>query len=133
MVPARRAPAPRVLLAEDDPDLREVMQAGLEDDGLPVTAVADGERALARARTHRPCGVVLDLRLPGLAGEEVAGRLRAVLGAAPPILVVTAVADPQERTERAGGLLYPRKPFAIDDLVTAVHAVLAAGSPPRPR
>jgi DNA-binding response OmpR family regulator len=128
MVSECRAPAPRVLLVEDDPDIREVMQAGMEDDGLAVTAVADGEQALTWARTHRPCGVVLDLRLPGMAGEEVAERLRAALGAAPPILVVTAVPDPQPRTERAGGLLDLRKPFDIADLVTAVRAVLAAGS-----
>lgn len=129
MLATGREPAPRVLLVEDDPDLRELMQAGLEQAGLAVTAAADGEQALAWARRHRPAVVVLDLRLPGMAGEEVAGRLRALPGAAPPVLVVTAVADPRERTERAGGLLYLRKPFRLDELVTAVRAVLAAGSP----
>jgi DNA-binding response OmpR family regulator len=129
MIAERHAAAPRVLLVEDDRDIRELMQAGLENDGLAVTAVADGEHALAWATAHRPAVVVLDLRLPGMAGEEVAGRLRAVLGAALPVLVVTAVADPQERTKRAGGLLYLRKPFQIADLVAAVRAVLSAVSP----
>jgi CheY-like chemotaxis protein len=101
----RDAVAPRVLLVEDDRDIRELMQAGLEDAGLPVAAVADGEHALTWATTHRPAVVVLDMRLPGIDGEEVAARLRAALGATLPILVVTAVADPLERTERAGGML----------------------------
>jgi DNA-binding response OmpR family regulator len=127
----RHAAAPRVLLVEDDPDIREVMQAGLEQAGLAVTAVADGEQALAWATRRRPAAVVLDMLLPGMAGEEVAGRLRALPGA-PPLLVVTAVADPRERAERAGGLLYLRKPFQIAELVTAVRAVLYASSPAVP-
>jgi DNA-binding response OmpR family regulator len=124
--------APRVLLVEDDRDIRELMQAGLEDAGLPVAAMADGEQALTWAMAHRPAVVVLDMRLPGMEGEEVATRLRTALGAALPILVVTAVSDPQERTERAGGMLYLRKPFDIDELVTAVRAVLYAASPDAP-
>jgi DNA-binding response OmpR family regulator len=129
MIAERPAAAPGILLIEDEQDIREFMQAGLEDAGLAVTAVADGEQALTCATAHRPAVVVLDMRLPGMTGEDVAGRLRAVLGAALPIVVVTAVADPQERTERAGGLLYLRKPFEIDELVTAVRAVLSAVSP----
>jgi two-component system, OmpR family, response regulator MprA len=127
----RDAVAPRVLLVEDDRDIRELMQAGLEDAGFRVAAMADGECALTWAATHRPAAVVLDMRLPGMDGVEVARRLRAALGATLPILVVTAVADPLERTERAGGMLYLRKPFAMVELVTAVHAVLSAASPPR--
>lgn len=131
MLAERHAAAPRVLLVEDDRDIREVMQAGLEDAGLAVTAVADGERALNWARRQRPAVVVLALRLPGMAGEELARRLRSQPGAAPPV-VVTAVADPQEQTERAGGLLYLRKPFEITELVTAVRADLSAVSPAGP-
>ncbi|HEV7213527.1 MAG TPA: response regulator [Chloroflexota bacterium] len=125
-------PAPPVLLVEDDDDMRDLMQAGLVGDGLPVTAVADGEQALTWAATHRPAAVVLDMRLPGMDGEEVAAQLRAALGAALPILVVTAAADPVECTERAGGLMYLRKPFDIDDLTTAVRAVLSAVTPAVP-
>ncbi|HEV7216563.1 MAG TPA: hypothetical protein VGP33_15750 [Chloroflexota bacterium] len=51
------------------------------------------------------------MRPPGMVGEEVAARLRAALGAALPILVMTAVADPLGCTERAGGLKYLRMPF----------------------
>jgi CheY-like chemotaxis protein len=130
-IPRRIAVTPRVLLVEDDRDIRELMQAGLEDAGFRVAAMADGECALTWAATHRPAAVVLDMRLPGMDGVEVARRLRAALGATLPILVVTAVADPLERTERAGGMLYLRKPFAMVELVTAVHAVLSAASPPR--
>lgn len=124
--------APRILLVEDDDDMRDLMLEGMEDDGLPVTAVADGEHALMWATTHRPAVVVLDMRLPGMDGEEVATRLRAALGAALPILVVTAMADPLECTERAGGMMYLRKPFDITELVTAVRAVLYAASPAAP-
>jgi len=136
---ATRTPVPQsdvlarpVLLVEDDDDMRYLMQEGMEGDGLPVTAVADGEQALTWAATHRPAVVVLDMRLPGMDGEEVATRLRATLGAALPILVVTAVADPLECTERAGGLMYLRKPFDVDELTTAVRAVLSAVSPAVP-
>ncbi|HEY8741878.1 MAG TPA: response regulator transcription factor [Chloroflexota bacterium] len=128
MVPKRNSPAPRILLVEDDDDTRDLMQEGMEDAGLPVTAVADGEQALTWATTHRPALIVLDMRLPGIDGEEVARRLRAAFGAALPILVVTAAADPQGCTERAGGMIFLRKPFIMSELTTAVRAILYASS-----
>ena len=67
-------PERRVLLVDDDPDIRAMYGARLSADGFEVSFAADGHEALAAA-TDRPAMILLDLRMPGPNGLEVLGRL----------------------------------------------------------
>jgi len=68
-------PERRVLLVDDDPDIREMYGARLSADGFDVSFAADGHQALAAA-TGRPAMILLDLHMPGPNGIEVLGRLK---------------------------------------------------------
>ncbi|MEN8182871.1 MAG: response regulator [Myxococcota bacterium] len=70
-----RSPA-RVLLVDDDPDLRRLLAGTLESEGIAVSKAADGEDALRQARQEPPSLILLDARLPGLPGLEVCRALR---------------------------------------------------------
>ena len=83
--------ATRILLVEDDPDVRLALRLLLEDDGYDVLEAIDGEQGLLRAGTHGPDVVLVDLKLPGMHGFEVVRRLRRTSGV--PIVVVTAQVD----------------------------------------
>ncbi|MDP9271861.1 MAG: response regulator [Chloroflexota bacterium] len=72
------APGSPVLIVEDDADLREVYADALAAEGYGVELASDGNEALARlsAASELPCAVLLDLRMPGMDGWELARRLR---------------------------------------------------------
>jgi DNA-binding response OmpR family regulator len=116
----------RVLVVDDDPEIREVVTWLLEDEGLPVETAADGQRALDCATRARPALIVLDMGLPIISGEEVAVRLRAHYGEPPPIIVVSADGRAAEKAARIGAQEYLHKPFDIDELVRQVRGALAA-------
>jgi DNA-binding response OmpR family regulator len=126
----RRPPggeAKRILVVEDDADVAELIRVTLEDDGLPVTVVADGERALAALGQAPPALVVLDLMLPGISGLEVCRRLRADADTARlPIVIVTAKASEADRVVglELGADDYLTKPFSARELVARIRAVL---------
>jgi DNA-binding response OmpR family regulator len=125
----------RILVAEDDPTIAEVIARYLEHDGHDVECVADGPTALHKALTTHPDLVVLDIMLPGLDGLEVCRRLRA--GSSTPVVLLTAL---DAEGDRIAGLEhgaddYVTKPFSPRELALRVRAVLrrAAGmSGPRP-
>jgi CheY-like chemotaxis protein len=113
-------PTPLVLVVDDDPDIVRVIRGVLEDEGLAVTTAADGGRALAIAAEQAPDLAVLDVGLPVLDGRQVAARLRDLLGAAFPVLAITAdghAAEKARQMQAYGGL---RKPFELNDLVAEV-------------
>jgi CheY-like chemotaxis protein len=94
-------------------------------EGYPVIAVADGAEALRRAAEVEPSLLLLDMRMPGVTGWEVARRLRE-RGSAPPILVMTAAQDARLWAEQIGAAGYLPKPFDLDDLLTAVERLWPA-------
>lgn len=112
-----------ILLVEDDPALREVQGMLLEYERLRFEAVTDGQEALAWLDDHRPALVILDWRLPRVAGGPVLAGVRERYGDTVPVLVVSAVADAQE-VRAAGADAYLRKPYAIEDLVGAIRKLL---------
>src|SRR5438874_2270620 len=75
-MPAPSRPAIRLLIVEDDDDLRDSLRGRFERLGLAVTAAASGEEALARAAHARPDVALLDLHLPGMGGLELLGKLK---------------------------------------------------------
>ncbi len=119
---------PRVLIVDDDPDIRDVAAMKLALAGLDVRAEADGERGLAAALETRPDVVLLDWMMPNLTGLDVCRQLRAMPETAhTTIIMLTAKAQETdiERGFDAGADDYIVKPFSPRELVTRVEAVLA--------
>jgi DNA-binding response OmpR family regulator len=114
----------RVLVVEDDATTRDLLITILEDDGYRVSGVGDGSTALREAETFRPDLALLDARLPGITGPEVARRLRH--GSDIPIIFVTAAdsADEIHAGFRMGADDYIVKPFDPEELSWRVRAVL---------
>ena len=104
----------RVLLAEDDRDIRAVARLALRRAGFDVVAVASGEEAVAEARASRPDVVLLDWLMPGLDGIETMAALRNdERTAAIPVIIFTARthADHVRQAFEAGAIGYLVKPF----------------------
>jgi DNA-binding response OmpR family regulator len=120
-----------VLVVDDDVTVRDVVGRYLGEAGYRVDLAADGPTALRAARERKPDAVVLDLMLPGLGGLEVCRALRAD-GDVPPIVVLTALGDTEQRVRglELGADDYVTKPFSPRELVLRVGAVLRRA--PRP-
>ncbi|MEV4688616.1 response regulator transcription factor [Microbacterium sp. LWH3-1.2] len=114
----------RVLVVEDDPTVREVVETYLQADGFIVDVASDGFAALDAIEIRRPDLVVLDRMLPGIDGAEVCRRIRE--GSAVPVILLTALGAPEDRVAglEAGADDYLTKPFSPRELVLRVQAVL---------
>ena len=118
----------RILLAEDDPDIRHLVTVKLERAGFAVIAVEDGYAALAATHRETPDLILLDVRMPRISGIEVCRELRADRRTvAVPIIMLTARARPQdlEQAYAAGATDYVVKPFSPRELLERVESVLA--------
>jgi CheY-like chemotaxis protein len=113
------------LIADDEPAIRELLASLLADEmGFAVIQVADGTTALARLLVELPDVLVLDHRMPGCDGFEVARRLRADPATrGVPILGISAHAAAEDALA-AGCDRFIRKPFDLDEVVAAVHALV---------
>jgi DNA-binding response OmpR family regulator len=117
-----------ILVADDDPDIRDLVAFKLEQAGFDVTAVDNGLAALDTARAAPPDLVVLDVMMPGMSGIDVCRELRADDSTATlPIILLTARAQEGdvEVGFGAGADDYVVKPFSPRELVSRVEAVLA--------
>ena len=125
------APAARILLAEDDADLRRMLAFVLCRAGYAVLEVADGPGALALARAARPAVAVLDGRLPGLGGLEVARALEADPATAGVRVILATGAppagDPPAGDPPAGVVAWLEKPFSRPALLAQVARALPVG------
>jgi DNA-binding response OmpR family regulator len=119
-----------VVVAEDDPSVRSLIQLYLTRDGFGVETYTDGTATLQAALARRPVALVLDIGLPGMDGIEVCRRLRNG-GDTTPVLFVTARDDEGDRVLglELGADDYITKPFSPRELVARVHAVLRRTSP----
>jgi len=122
----------RVLVIEDEDRIRQFLQRGLTYENYRVDVAADGPAGLALARENPPDVVILDLMLPGMDGLEVCRRLRA--GGPVPILMLTAKDTVQDRVQGldAGADDYLVKPFAFDELLARIRALLRRAAPAQP-
>lgn len=122
--------APLVLIVDDTIETRRLMRRVLERDGFRVTEAGTGEDALRMVRTGRPRIVVLDLRLPGMSGFDVARELRSNEDpglAATAILACSASVQAEVRREAldAGCDAFEGKPFEISTFAERVREVIA--------
>jgi DNA-binding response OmpR family regulator len=114
----------RILLVDDEPEVRDVLAGYLRTEGFGVSEAGDGLAALDRAREDRPDLVILDLMLPLLSGTEVFGKLRATSNVA--IIMLSARVEEVDRIIglELGADDYVVKPFSPREVVARVKAVL---------
>ena len=118
-------PGERLLLVDDEENLRSMLEAALRHNGFDVASAANGRDALDAVANDQPDAIVLDVMLPDLDGFEVCRRLRAE-GARTPVLFLTArdATEDKVRGLTLGGDDYLVKPFSLDELVARVQALL---------
>ena len=121
----------RLLVVEDEPELRRQLQAALTAQGYTVDASGAGKEALYLATEYPFDAAVVDLGLPGLSGLDVIRSLRAA-GNRLPVLILTARDRWQDKVQglEAGGDDYLAKPFQMEELLARLKALLrrAAGT-----
>jgi len=120
---------PQVLVVDDEPNIRELVQVALKFHGCSVTTAATGKDALRRAETDAPDLIVLDVMLPDMDGFEVCRRLRSAGNEVPVIFLTARDTSSDTVTGLAiGGDDYVTKPFSVEALVARVRAVLRRAS-----
>jgi two-component system OmpR family response regulator len=126
-------PGERLLLVDDEDNLRSMLDAALRHVGFDVFPVATGRAALDSAREMQPDLVVLDVMLPDLDGFEVCRRLRTE-GSRAPVVFLTARDGTQDKVRglTLGGDDYIVKPFSLEELVARINAVLRRAGLARP-
>jgi DNA-binding response OmpR family regulator len=123
---------PLVLVADDDPDILELVSLTLERDGYEVAQARNGEDALRIASERTLHLAVLDLMMPGMDGYEVTRRLRKADPARDvPILVLSAFAEDKQAAPAlaAGADAYIRKPFSPRELLARAGSLVLAHRP----
>ena len=124
----------RILIVEDDAPLARVISDNLLFEGYLVDIATSGEMALERVASVRPDLLLLDVMLPGIDGFEVCRAVsRAEHGVVPtPIIVLTARTQKEDKIRglELGADDYVTKPFALDELLARIHAVLRRSQRP---
>jgi CheY-like chemotaxis protein len=128
----------RVLVVDDEPDLRELLRVSLSLVGHEVTVASDGQKGLDLVREQAPDVVVLDVMMPALDGWSVLSAMKADPSprvALVPVVMLTARSDDLDAIRGAieGAVRYLTKPFSIADLRDAVEQSLATGPEPQQR
>jgi phosphate regulon transcriptional regulator PhoB len=123
----KRGLAPRVLVVEDEQDIRGLVRFNLEQEGFAVDEAGDGAEAYEAIGRRMPAAMVLDLMLPGMSGLELCQKLRAENRTSQlPILMLTAKGSEVDRVLglEMGADDYVVKPFSPRELVARLRAVL---------
>lgn len=120
----------RLLVVDDEPNIRDLLATSLRFAGFEVFTAATGNEAIQAATEHQPDLVVLDVMLPDMDGFTVTRRLRAA-GRHFPVLFLTARDDTEDKVTglTVGGDDYVTKPFSLDEVVARIRAVLRRTAP----
>jgi DNA-binding response OmpR family regulator len=115
----------RILVIDDDTNIRKFLKRGLSYEGFAVTLAESGEDGLIQAREHYPDLVILDWLMPGMDGLEVLEKLR-LADTALPIIMLTAKDTPQDQIQglTKGADDYITKPISFDVLLARVKSLL---------
>lgn len=119
----------KILIAEDERDIRELIAFTLQFAGHEVITTSNGEEALQAVRTHKPDLVLLDVRMPRLTGYEVCKEIKADSQTkAIPVIFLSAKGQESEIRSglEAGAEQYLLKPFSPDQLIEQVNKVLSS-------
>ena len=118
----------KILVVEDDDNLRELVKGRLESEGFEVVSAADGFQALTRAREAEPALVILDLMIPKMDGYTVCRLFKSSGMAHIPIIMFTARSSPDDvrRGLDTGADAYVCKPFESSVLLSKVTELLRA-------
>jgi PleD family two-component response regulator len=119
--------AQRILVVEDDPNIRQVLKLQLEGAGYDVGTVEDGLKALEEVSRNTPDLILLDIMMPKMDGYEVCRRLKADFETSRiPVIMLTAKSTPIEKVEgfECGANDYVTKPYIAKELLARVKAVL---------
>ena len=113
-----------VLIVEDDPNIRELLQLYLEKDGYAVTLAADGRQGLEKFRAIKPNLVLLDVMMPVMDGWAVCKAIRQEGNT--PVIMLTAKGETDDKVTglKAGADDYITKPFEMKELLARIEAVL---------
>jgi DNA-binding NtrC family response regulator len=124
----------RILIADDDADMRDLLQEVLDDAGYDTVVAVDGRVALAQIEVGREMIdlVITDVRMPGVTGDEVMRAVRE-RRAETPVIVITAFGSVEQAVEmvKAGAFQYLTKPFDPPELLRAIEQALEQSAPQR--
>lgn len=122
----------RVLVADDDPDMRTLIATVLREPAYEVVLCGDAESALVRAHDKKPYDIIVcDFMLPGMSGLELIQRLRNnPMTAKVPILMISAHTNygMDDRAKAVGANHFLNKPFTLSQLRSAITGLLAQKS-----
>jgi CheY-like chemotaxis protein len=117
----------KILIAEDERDIRELVSLSLQFGGYTVVQAANGAEAVEQAQKERPDLILMDVRMPKMTGYDACRRIKAIpeLHDIPVVFVSAKGQESEIQTGlEAGAEEYILKPFAPDELVKQVQAVL---------
>jgi DNA-binding response OmpR family regulator len=120
----------KILIAEDDQDIRELIVLTLEFNGFDVTSVENGALAVDAAQNGRYDLILMDVRMPRMTGYEACKRLKEIESTSDiPVIFLSAKGQEAEIQTglSAGANQYILKPFAPDDLIGTIRKVLSGG------
>jgi DNA-binding response OmpR family regulator len=120
---------PNVLVVDDEAGIQALLYTVFDEADCRPLMAGTPSQALRLAADAAPDVAVLDYMLPEMDGIELAHRLRERLGDRFPLVLLSAMAIPENRHAELPGLVFVSKPFDIDDVVEAVHAALHARAP----
>ncbi len=117
----------KILIIEDDKDINRTLSLRMEMEGFEVLAAHEGYEGFYKARAQRPDLIILDLKLPGLPGEEICRELRKdEKYVSLPIIMLTAKDTDVDKVvgKVIGANQYMNKPFDMDELLKKIYALL---------
>jgi two-component system OmpR family response regulator len=123
----------RLLVVDDEPNIRDLLAASLRFAGFEVITAANGREALNAAQSQDPDLLVLDVMLPDMDGFTITRRLRE-RGGNTPVLFLTAKGETADKIAglTVGGDDYVTKPFSLEEVVARIRAILRRTSPEAP-
>jgi two-component system response regulator MprA len=121
---------PLILIAEDDPEVRQALERILSFEGYEHVSASDGAAALEAIKEHEPSMIILDVMMPFVDGLEVCRTIRS-RGDRTPVLMLTAREEIPDRVAGldAGADDYVAKPFSLDELLARIRALLRRAEP----